>query len=61
MMSARPGSKYDEKHAEKDRREGRLGHPDELPPEEFIGLEETGEFPEWQPGFRQDANVTPEA
>jgi hypothetical protein len=34
---------------DKDREAVRLGRPDELPPEEFIGLEETGEFPEWQP------------
>ena len=47
--------KYDAEHAEKDRKAGRLGHPDELPPEEFIGLPETGELPEWPAGSLEDA------
>jgi len=38
---------------DKDREAVRLRRPNEVapevPPEEFIGLEETGEFPEWRP------------
>jgi len=35
------------------RREGGLGKPDIYPPEEFAGIGDSGEFPEWRENERQ--------
>lgn len=34
--------------------EDRLGHPYDVPAEEFIAVPEAGEFPEWLPGMHED-------